>query len=314
MSCSKLLLTLGLLIIFASCQKTPEPTPDPLPAREELALSYGTHPQQMLDAYFPEAANTQTPVVFMLHGGGWIEGDKSEFSARAAAFRNEGFIVLNMNYRLADSTGIHATPPQHVASAVRMAQQLDDIDSAVAFYKRKAAGWGTSTTRLFMAGHSAGAHLSMLYVQGSHNSSGYIRASGNWCGTTDLTVASDSFTTTAPPEWVAYFKELLWRTTGFEPKMANNLAFMALSPYWQANNTGGRPNISCMAENNDPIIFAPPFQTTNQHVANFHTLLTNRGITNRNIIYTGEYHGMDTYPDTWGKVIHETAVFFKAIP
>jgi hypothetical protein len=47
-----------------------------LPKPTLANVAYGTHERQVLDFYKAESAKP-TPVVFFLHGGGWVRGDKS---------------------------------------------------------------------------------------------------------------------------------------------------------------------------------------------------------------------------------------------
>src|SRR5687767_15302569 len=44
------------------------------PTKENVA--YGTHPRQVLDL-FQAKSDSPTPVVFAIHGGGWVNGDKN---------------------------------------------------------------------------------------------------------------------------------------------------------------------------------------------------------------------------------------------
>jgi len=43
-------------------------------------VPYGTHPKQVLDFYKAESV-TPTPLVFYIHGGGWMNGSKAPFNA-----------------------------------------------------------------------------------------------------------------------------------------------------------------------------------------------------------------------------------------
>ena len=46
---------------------------------------------------------------------------------------------------------------------------------------------------------------------------------------------------------------------------------------------------------------------------NFHTMLHNKGVTEKLSVYKNEDHGFGTYPDSWKKLIAETAAFFRGI-
>ncbi len=45
-------------------------------AKEVMNVSYGSDTLQKMDLYFPEGFTQETPVVFLIHGGGFIDGTK----------------------------------------------------------------------------------------------------------------------------------------------------------------------------------------------------------------------------------------------
>ncbi len=310
--------TLQLLLItcvtfslsFTACKKDENNTPQPettYPAREEMNVAYGNHQRQKMDVYFPEGYNSSTPVVFLIHGGGFVAGSKEEFTPRAQTFRSEGFVVVNISHRLIDTTGLLSLPPVHMSSAIKITDELADVHAAVNKYMAMSAEWKSGTGRMYMAGHSAGAILSMLYTQGDHNDDKHIRACGNWAGLTDLSIPSDSAVATLDPR----IKELLYRATGYEVSVANNLAFMAISPYWVANINDGRANISIYPENNT-VLNVPGEAAWGLHTTqSYHLLLNNKGVNQKLSIYMGNDHGFSP-AGSWEKLIGETADFFRA--
>ena len=108
----------------------------------------GADPRQTnLDVYIPMAASG-LPVLMYVHGGGWTSGDKDAVGAKAAYFTAHGFIFVSINYRL--------------MPAVWPAQQAADVAQAVAWVKENIGAYGGDGTRIFVLGHSAGAHLTAL--------------------------------------------------------------------------------------------------------------------------------------------------------
>jgi arylformamidase len=103
--------------------------------------------QTSLDVYVPAAA-TGLPVLMYVHGGGWTSGDKDAVGAKAAYFTSHGFVFVSINYRL-----IPAAWP---------AQQAADVAQAVEWVKENVDDYGGDAERLFVLGHSAGAHLTAL--------------------------------------------------------------------------------------------------------------------------------------------------------
>src|SRR5262249_30292199 len=55
--------------------------------------------RQVLDIYSPDDAKN-CPVVFWIHGGGWVTGDKKEVDEKPRAFTERGFVFVSTNYRL----------------------------------------------------------------------------------------------------------------------------------------------------------------------------------------------------------------------
>ena len=54
-------------------------TPTRPPVESIKDLTYGSHKAQRFDVYHPEDAE-DAPVIFMVHGGGWANGDKDNGS------------------------------------------------------------------------------------------------------------------------------------------------------------------------------------------------------------------------------------------
>lgn len=173
-------LFLFTLSATAACNKGDRSNPAPLVYKEEKNIAYGPHAQQQLDIYLPANRTAfTTPVVLFIHGGGWKEGDKTNFDALNAygLLTGNGYAVVNMNYRLVtDQAFEHPT-------------QLEDIDSVMAFIARKQSDWGVDANRVCMLGGSAGGHLSLLWAY-SRNSAGRVKCVVDFFGPTDFTHTS----------------------------------------------------------------------------------------------------------------------------
>jgi acetyl esterase/lipase len=112
-------------------------------------IAYGPDPQQRLDVYVPEAAAVAPrPVVVFWHGGRWREGDKADYRFVGAALADSGYVTLVANYR-------HY--PQ-----VKMPGFLHDAAQAALWAAAHADEYGGARERLYLMGHSAGAHLAAL--------------------------------------------------------------------------------------------------------------------------------------------------------
>jgi arylformamidase len=106
--------------------------------------------QQSLDLYLPAGVAGKLPLVAFVHGGFWRESDDKYGigHALAEALLPSGVAVALIRYPLA---------PRHKFPA-----QPEDVAKAVAHLHRVAAQYNLDTKRVFLMGHSAGAHLASL--------------------------------------------------------------------------------------------------------------------------------------------------------
>jgi acetyl esterase len=98
-----------------------------------------------LDVYRPIARTGPLPVVIYVHGGGFRILSKEALWIMALMFAREGYVVFNINYRLA---------PRYPYPAA-----VSDCCTALEWVADHAAAYGGDATRLVLAGESAGANL-----------------------------------------------------------------------------------------------------------------------------------------------------------
>lgn len=110
-------------------------------------VPYGKHERQVLDFY--QAKSEQpTPLLFFIHGGGWMTGDKANPDFLAKCLEN-GISVVSINYRLLpDATAEKINPPVKGC--------LEDAARALQFVRSKAAEWHLDKERIGGCGGSAG--------------------------------------------------------------------------------------------------------------------------------------------------------------
>jgi len=111
-----------------------------------LDLAYGPASGETVDLFPVSAA--PAPLLVFIHGGYWQAMDKSDFSFIAPAYRAAGIGVAIVNYTLAPAAGMDAIVGQ--------------IRRSVAFLAREGAALGVDPGRIFLAGHSAGGHLTAM--------------------------------------------------------------------------------------------------------------------------------------------------------
>lgn len=123
-------------------------------------IPYGPYTMQRLDVIYPNAAGpkgtTTLPGVIMFHGGGWIDNKpaalKASMSSFFSRFLKHGFLVCNVEYRLADGTADGAIAPAADQDALLAAKWFwDHLD----YYH-------VDKTRYVATGASAGGQLALM--------------------------------------------------------------------------------------------------------------------------------------------------------
>lgn len=149
---------LGLLLVLATglTQLAAGATPEII-AHQEIA--YANLPSVeakwlSLDVYTGRAM-TKAPVLLYIHGGAWVGGDKSGGlldvrEQMARFFIGHGYVFVTANYRL--------------SPAAKHPAQVQDVARALAWVEDRIGNYGGDGERVFVCGHSAGAHLASLVV------------------------------------------------------------------------------------------------------------------------------------------------------
>lgn len=156
------LLALCLLSGIAGCalpvsaQSAKAPAPNPAGVQPTLAnVSYGSHERHVLDFWKAES-KTPTPLVFVIHGGGWQGGEKERVNRFVTVedLLGNGISVVAINYRYvkqAEEAGVF--PP--------VKAPLHDAARALQFVRSKAGEWNIDKNRIGATGGSAGACSSL---------------------------------------------------------------------------------------------------------------------------------------------------------
>jgi arylformamidase len=109
-------------------------------------LPYGDSPAETLDLFVPETPARGLQVFF--HGGYWSALSKNEFSYLAQPFIAAGMAFVSINYSL--------LPEVDLDVIVRQSRD------ALLWLSDNASGLSLDDHRIFLSGHSAGAHLAAL--------------------------------------------------------------------------------------------------------------------------------------------------------
>jgi acetyl esterase/lipase len=143
-----------------------------------------------LDVYAPDAARAEPlPVVVFFYGGAWQQGSKDAFRFVGSQLAQRGVVAVLPDYR--------------VYPDARFPGFVEDAAAAVSWTFEHAPDFGGDPSRVFVMGHSAGAHIASLV----HYDDRYLRGVGALrmpCGFIGLAGPYD-FLPLVDPEYQAIF-------------------------------------------------------------------------------------------------------------
>ena len=197
----KTLVILSLLMFTLSCAANEKPKTAPAPVQKKttvpkaadkkleshLDLPFAKYGERVLklDLYRPRSASRDLPAMVVIHGGGWMSGDRQKFVHFAKSVALKGFVAVTIEYRLSGEAPFPA--------------QIHDCKAAVRWLRANAKKYGLNPNKIAAIGSSAGGHLAALLgssggVQelegngGNADQSSAIQVALPWAAQTDLTV------------------------------------------------------------------------------------------------------------------------------
>jgi acetyl esterase/lipase len=193
----RVLLFITGLLALVSCQsmtiptETSIPSPEPTPTFEvskygsaETDITYCSPESlpQKLDLYYPKSGGPW-PVLFYVHGGSWMEGDKAEGEGWRG-MNDSGYLVVSVNYRM--------------AAEGKFPVMIEDLKCALRYLRAHSAEYNLDPNRIGAIGASAGGHLVALLGTADEsagwdvgeytNQSSRVQAVVSMSGIYDLTV------------------------------------------------------------------------------------------------------------------------------
>lgn len=112
---------------------------------DPLRVAYGPAEIEKVDIYKTRKSNA--PIFIFIHGGAWHRG-----TARGNAFAAELFVNVGVHFIVPDFTGV-----KEAADSLRT--MADQVRRAIAWVYKNAASFGGDAQRIYLCGHSSGAHL-----------------------------------------------------------------------------------------------------------------------------------------------------------
>ena len=104
--------------------------------------------ENKLDVYKPVDVSQPTPVVMVIHGGGWIEGTKEDRVLEMMPYLQMGFAAVNVEYRL--------------GRVSRAPAAVEDCRCALHWVFANAKKYNFDPDRVVLQGGSAGGHLALI--------------------------------------------------------------------------------------------------------------------------------------------------------
>ena len=169
----------------------------------------GSNQTLKLDLYTPIGdSEPARPLIVFAHGGGFIGGTKNQGETFAKYLAKAGYVVASIQYRLIDSNTqlAIALGSKQMTIVVKQAlvNAVHDMKAAIRFLVNNNASnsYGIDTSKIFLAGYSAGALTSLhtAYLLSTSELTGesdlvtYINANGGVVGDTDSSPSSSSAT------------------------------------------------------------------------------------------------------------------------
>jgi acetyl esterase/lipase len=132
------------------------PAPEGITVLHDVRYREGPCKRWGLDlAWKKDPDGKPRPAVVVIHGGGWLEGDKSSFASRKEGvpgniedFAALGFVAVTINYRLSGEAPFPAA--------------LEDCKCAVRWLRAHARDYNLDAKHIGAYGNSAGGHLALL--------------------------------------------------------------------------------------------------------------------------------------------------------
>lgn len=128
-----------VVVAFSSCSR--------FYSKRRKDIVYST--EQKLDVYSPKKKTKELkPVLVFIHGGNWTNGSKSLYKFFGRGIARKGVVGVVIDFR------------QYPSSAYK--GMVVDAATSLKWVKENISVYGGDTNKIFVSGHSAGAHLAAL--------------------------------------------------------------------------------------------------------------------------------------------------------
>ncbi len=129
-----------VLLVLISCKR--------MPITQTTDIVYNKVHGLQLNVFQPKKMSEKHPVLVFIHGGNWNAGKKSTYNFFGKGMARKGIVTVIIDYRLSNSTTYEG--------------MATDAAQAVQWVKDSISAYGGDPEKIFLSGHSAGAHLAAL--------------------------------------------------------------------------------------------------------------------------------------------------------
>lgn len=116
------------------------------------------------NVYMPPQPGPNRPGVLLVHGGGWMSGDRSQLHGYGILLGRIGYVCVAPEYRLAGES--------------KWPAQIHDAKAALRWMRANSQRLGIDPNKIAVSGNSAGAHLSLM-LAGTPNVAEFEGNGGN---------------------------------------------------------------------------------------------------------------------------------------
>lgn len=168
-------------------------------------VAYGAGSNHTYDIYVPKNVKENASVIFMVHGGAWLKGDKASkiiVLNKVNYWIPKGYIFISVNYNLSGD-------PE---------SEVNEVAQALSHVQKNIKNYGGNNKDIIVIGHSAGAHLvSLLSVDPNI----VYRAGGMaWLGTVSLDSAAMDVTELMRKPHFDFYDRVFGDNVAFWKKMS----------------------------------------------------------------------------------------------
>lgn len=112
-------------------------------------FAYGPGDKEKLDIYSPKAA-INLPIVLFVHGGAWKSGEKEDAAGPVKTFVDNGVIFVPIGFDVIPQTDLPG--------------MVDQVRRSVSWIHNNARKFGGNPDKIYISGHSSGAHLAAVML------------------------------------------------------------------------------------------------------------------------------------------------------